>query len=232
MWPWRNLKVVHNEKEGRPARWLLLVLSMGPRRSRFVLFSRRLFFNVFPFRSSTHKLSCDFHVIGRCAPEQAHLSYNAPIIMAHRFPYAISKSAQNKKKNQRNLIWNLKTLCIRSVLSNDTWSIYLSLCLHLRLTHHLYLLCISIYRLIQKGEVHRTVQSAFPYNLYLLSGNGNTLKKRQCMFKLAWNSVVITAWSGPNFGAWGLARIVFARLLTRQPSWWRVSASQILPMLQ
>jgi len=53
-----------------------------------------------------------------------------------------------------------------------------------------------------------------------------------CMFKLAWNSVVITAWSGPNFGAWGLARIVFARLITRHPSWGRVSASQLLPMLQ
>ncbi len=58
-----SLKVVYNEKHGLSARCLMLVMSMGHWRSRFVfLLCRRLFFIVFPFPPSTSKLLCDFHV--------------------------------------------------------------------------------------------------------------------------------------------------------------------------
>ena len=43
-----TVKVVSNKKQGVSARLLLLFMRMGHRRSRFFLFFRRLFFNVFP----------------------------------------------------------------------------------------------------------------------------------------------------------------------------------------
>jgi hypothetical protein len=54
----------------------------------------------FRFPPSTDNLLGDFHVIRRCAPNmQAHLSYNVPIIMAHRVPCAISNTvAQGTRK--------------------------------------------------------------------------------------------------------------------------------------
>jgi hypothetical protein len=110
------LKVVYNEKQ---LRWMLLVMSMGHRRSRFNFLNFAVVFSstYFPFPPSTDKILGDAHWTSTSI--LACLNTND----ASYVPCAVSNRAPNKKQNPRKIIRHLKAHRIRYVSPIDTGGI-------------------------------------------------------------------------------------------------------------
>ncbi len=104
------LKVVYKEKQGGSARWLLLVMSMGHRRSRFIFLNFAVVFSstYFPFPPSTDKILGDAHWTGTsilaCLNTNEAPMVSAPLVIVHQFQTAKSAKHNPKFKGAPNSV--------------------------------------------------------------------------------------------------------------------------------